>query len=154
MSDRFQQLIKNFCESAGLGNPERMTKGDAFDLNGVIFAVACEPEANAKAMLVYADFGPVPADNEAYAYYQLLRENHLSFAVKGSSFTVSSVTGNVVYVEPFDLDKTTADSLGDALLEIVAQAKRWRAEFAAPTARGAAAGRPSHRPHFLNNNAE
>jgi hypothetical protein len=132
MKDRFQQLISEFCDLAG-ADPQKMIKGDAFEMQGVTFAVEYRPKANERVVLVYADFGAVPANNEAYAYYQLLRENHLSFAVKGASFTVSSATGNVVYAEHFDLAKTTAESFGDALLEIAVQAKRWRAEFASST---------------------
>lgn len=154
MTDRFQQLVTGFCESTGLGNPDRLMKGDGFELNGITFSIASKAHANPDALLVYADFGAVAPEMEAYAYYQLLRENHLSFPAKGASFTVSSSTGNVVYAEAFDLAATSADKLCDALLDIAVQAKRWRAEFAASHSRKPAAGAKFRHPGLFNMNLQ
>ena len=115
MKKRFEELITRFCAGINMPSPEKMMSGAPFTSDKVVFAVAYKPEVHNHLLCVYADFGPVPKGSEAAVYYELLRENFLDFPVKNATFSVSSATGNVVYVESFPLDKITVEDFTSTL---------------------------------------
>ena len=148
MKKRFEELITGFCTGINMPSPEKMMSGAPFTIDKVVFAVEYKPEIHHNLLFVYADFGPIPKGSEAAVYHDLLRENFLDFLVKNATFSVSSATGNVVYVESFPLEKITVEDFTSTLGRLTNLAKKWRADFI-NTPRKTVPGANAQRPEFI-----
>lgn len=150
MKEKFEQLITRLCSLSGLPSPKRLIDGDPIEIDGVVLSLVYAPKKSPDLLFVYVDYGPAGPDEGGELYHELLQENFLWFPMKGPAFTVSSATGNVVYVEHFHLDRITAEELMKTLDHFVAAAKGFRSTFvrSIPTRPPVARGR---HPHFLKN---
>lgn len=126
MKKRYEQLIEAFCSAASFGATDRIIAGDPFEADGMTFALAYDSHAMPGKVLIYTDFGPMPAHDNKAIYYSLLEENFLGAMGKGGSFSLSSVTGNIVYIESFSIDEATPKTLYEKLARLSKEAKEWR----------------------------
>jgi hypothetical protein len=126
MRAAFDALVDEFCALTHLQDPEYVRQGGTIELDGVHFSLIHDVRANEELFFLYVDFGAPPAEREATVYYELLKRNFLSFTGKGPAFTISPVTGHVVYVEHFALGRALARDVADAVLRLAEQALDWR----------------------------
>lgn len=126
MRDQFDKLMQAFCQLVKLPDARPVIEGTSFDVDGTPCAILFNDKVAADRCFVHAEFGQPPADNEARVFYELLRHNFASSADTGPNYTVSTLTGRVVYVEHFRLDTLQADALADAIANIAARASDWR----------------------------
>ncbi len=123
---KYELVINEFCERVGLQDSEYARNGGAIEIDGAVFSFIYDDKTNADVMFLYVDFGLPPAENEATVYYDLLKRNFLMFAGKGPAFTISPITGHVVYVEHFRLEEVTPDLLAQAAIGKAKEAMDWR----------------------------
>ena len=122
----FDTLIAEFCALVNLTDVQHVRDGGAVELNDVLFSFTYDPRAGGNTFFLHVDFGAPPQEREATAYYELLRRNFVIFAGKGPAFTISPVTGHVVYVEQFSLATARAADMAETVVNIVEQAVDWR----------------------------
>ena len=125
MSERYERLVADFCSLVGL-DPEYVHHGRAIAVDGIDCCLVHNDEAGADMLFLYVDFGPPPMERQDAVLYELLKRNYLQFAGKGPSFTISPVTGHVVYVEHFRLGETRPELLASSMSYLASLATDWR----------------------------
>ena len=129
MRSEYDKLINDFCQVVGLEDEEYVRDGGAFEVDGVVSSLIYNEQASTELMFLYVDFGMLPPELEAAASCELLKRNFLTFTGKGPAFTISPITGRVVYVEHFQLDSTDAEQLARALSRLTVEANDWRKTY-------------------------
>jgi hypothetical protein len=125
MKENFEKLIMDFCAAVQLPEPVKIMDGAPFETNGVTFALRHE-KAKPESVLVFTDFGPMPAKRKKLIYYTLLEENFITAIGSTGTFGMSSATRNIVYIEQLDISAMTVERLYEKLVQLAAQANDWR----------------------------
>ena len=126
MKERYEQLIREFCSAIGFEAADNIIAGSPFEANGVEFALTYDSYATQDKVLIYTDFGPMPAHDNKAIYYTLLEENFLYAMGRGGSFSLSTTTGNIVYIESLSLDDANPRILYESFDRLSKEAKEWR----------------------------
>jgi hypothetical protein len=126
MREQFNKLMAAFCQLVKLPDAQAFIEGASFDVDGTNCAILFNEKVTADRCFVHADFGQPPAENEAQVFYELLRQNFAGATDPGPTYTISTLTGHVVYVENFALATVQAGALADAVANIAAKAGDWR----------------------------
>lgn len=126
MKERYEQLIRDFCSAIGFEVADNIIAGSPFEANGVEFALTYDSYATQDKVLIYTDFGPMPAHDNKAIYYTLLEENFLHAMGRAGSFSLSSATGNIVYIESLSLDDANPKTLYENFDRLSKEAKEWR----------------------------
>ena len=126
MKDSFRHLINDLCKAAGLADPKRVEQGESIQVDGVECAILHHDELAPDLAFAYVAFGAAPARDQARIYEMLLQQNYLGFAGKGPCFTISPISGHVVYVEHARIDQTSGRELLARLGHLAARAVEWR----------------------------
>ena len=129
MRTHVEKFVKHFCASVDLEDPERTVHGGPFEVDGIVFSIIYNEHINNSMMFLYVDFGYAPSKNEATVYYELLKQNYITFAGKGPAYTISPITGSVIYIEHFFLDQITPAEFVGILAHLSARAKEWQKTF-------------------------
>lgn len=147
MTNRFADLMHAFGTALGLPEPEKLARNTPFSVNDIVFCFRKPASEADQSLMLFVDFGPIPKDNEAAVYYQLLRENYLEFPTKNASYCVSSRTGNVAYARAVALEAMTVETLAVIVAKLAEQVRYWRLDHA--DARLKIAPQPMRRPAFV-----
>lgn len=126
MKERYEQLVREFCSAIGFEAADKIIAGGPFEADGVEFALTYDSYATQDKVLIYTDFGPMPTHDNIAIYYALLEENFLHAMGRGGSFSLSSVTGNIVYIESLSLDDANPKTLYESFDRLSKEAKEWR----------------------------
>jgi hypothetical protein len=122
----FESLIDEFCALAGLQDARHVRSGGAVALKDILFSITHDRIAAQDTFFLHIDFGPPPEKREATVYYELLKRNFVLVSGRGAAFTISPVSGHVVYVEQFSLVTARAADLVETIAQMVEQAIDWR----------------------------
>lgn len=126
MKETFEKLITDFCYAAGLANPAAIMDGALFETGDVAFSLRYDEHAP-EAMLIYTDFGPMPAKKKKPIYSMLLEENFLNAIGSNGTHGMSAATKNIVYIEQVSVAEMTQEKLCKKFALLSEQAKEWRA---------------------------
>lgn len=129
MRNEFDLFVRDFCELVGLPDAQAAINGGPISVNGVVFSVIFDDRAGPDRLFMYGDFGPLPSDKRAQALEELMKHNFLHFTGRGPCFSFSPITGHVVYIETFSLDRDTPEALADAMAAVSAMATEWRGTY-------------------------
>lgn len=124
----YTELVKEFCEYCGLGEPERIAYGGAIMLGEVAFSLMHREEIDPELMFIYCDFGEVLEGREVEVYRALLEANLFLYNGRAPLFTISSETGRVTMAAHCRLDELKAETLLAIVKKMEAQAMAWRAD--------------------------
>jgi hypothetical protein len=147
MAQSFDELITEVCAVIGFKEPQRLIDGEAIFLNDVMFSIIHEQEIDPNRIYIFVTFGQLPQKNRIKVVEELLKENH-GFRGKGPGFTISPVTGKVVYALHIPLDKTEPVAMANIMGSLATSACKWRETFLLDEP-ASAPGPASRRPHFI-----
>lgn len=123
---KYDALIHAFCVLCGIeGTAESIINGGPLAVNNVAFSISHNAEISPHAVLVYCDFGAVEEGREAEAYRALLEANMVMYSANGPMYTVSPLTGRVVFANNYPLEALDARSLRNALARLAAASQAW-----------------------------
>lgn len=126
MKSRFYTLIAGLCEGNVQLDARQVGQGAPIELDGVAMSLAYDPVRDPNGLLVYVDFGCVPDDEKRDIYFTLLEENFIFSALKPVSFSLSPVSGRIVYAQRMALQELDARELGRRMAALSRRARRWR----------------------------
>ncbi len=84
--DASERLIREFCELLRLGDVESIARGSPLDVNGVTWSLTKSRHDEANAVVLYCEFGVVPAGREAAVCQELLVQNFIGSPEEGVVF--------------------------------------------------------------------
>jgi len=122
-------LIRDFCALTRLGDPESIGGGAPLDVNGVTCSVTKSRHDEANALVVYCEFGAMPADREAAISQELLVQNFVGAPDGGVMFGFSPVAKHVICIQHLRASAVTAQRLVDILSHLAEKATEWRRTY-------------------------
>lgn len=124
-----ERLIRDFCALARLEDPESIGRGAPLDVGGITCSIAISRHDEANALVVYCEFGAVPADREAAVYRELLAQNFIGTPDGGVMFGFSQLAKHVICTQHLRAPDITAQRLVDILNHLAEKATEWRRTF-------------------------
>jgi hypothetical protein len=132
-----ERLIRDFCALARLSDPESIGKGAPLDVGGVACSITTSRHDEANTLVLYCDFGSVPADRESAIYQELLVQNFVGAPEGGVMFGFSPVAKHVIGVQHLRVGEITAQRLVDILNHLAEKAGEWQRTYFLKPAAGA-----------------
>jgi hypothetical protein len=132
MATSFEQVIRNFCLSQKLPEPEHLLKGGSLMVNEVEFCFIYDLHRMPRALTLCTVFGAVPLQNETAIYRALLSQNHVGHAGKGPGFCISPRTGDVVYLRTMLLEEASPVRLAGTMVFFSERVRDWQTTFFLP----------------------
>jgi hypothetical protein len=121
----FHQLAKEICNRFLLEDPARLVAGQTMDVDGVQAAMHWNQYEKPGRFTLIVDFG-VPAATGANVYATLLARNFDLIGNDAGMFALDPGNQHVLYARTFEIEKVIALDVIDALMEAVAEAKKWQ----------------------------
>ncbi len=125
----YERLIKDFCALAGLRDHESIGVGVPIEVDGVTCSITSCRQNEANAVVLYVEFGAVPADRESSIYKELLVQSYVGAPDAGVMFGYSPVAKHVVCVQHLRVNEVTPQRLIDILHHIAEKAVEWRRTY-------------------------
>jgi hypothetical protein len=125
MKEDYENLILDLCAAVQEEDAAGIMNSAAFEIDDVAFSLRFDKEAP-EMMLVYADFGPMPAKRKMPVYMALLEENFVTAIGSTGSFSMSPATKRIIYITQVRLEGMTVEALADHLGLLADRAKEWR----------------------------
>ena len=124
-----ERLIRDFCALARLGDPESIGRGAPLDVGGITCSITMSRHDEANALVLYCEFGAVPAGREAEVYQELLVQNFVGAPDGGVMFGFSPVAKHVICIQHLRASDITAQRLVDILNHLAEKAAEWRRTY-------------------------
>jgi len=145
--DASERLIREFCELSRLGDVESIARGAPLDVNGITCSLTKSRHDEANTVVLYCEFGVVPAGRETAVCQELLVQSFIGSPEGGVVFGFSPVAKHVICMQTLLASAITARRLGDILHHMAEKAVEWRQTYFLKPAGGAglreAMGAPS-----------
>ena len=127
--DASEHLIREFCELLQLGDAESIARGAPLDVNGITCSLTKSRHDEANTVVLYCEFGTVPAGREMDVYLEILVQNFIGSPEGGVVFGFSPVAKHVVCMQTLLASAITARRLGDILQHMAEKAVEWRQTY-------------------------
>jgi hypothetical protein len=127
--DASDRLIREFCELLRLGDPASIATGAPLDVKGVTCSLTKARHDAANTLVLYCEFGAVPAGREAAVYQELLVQSYVGSPEGGVVFGFSAVARHVICMQSLAVRDFTAQRLGDVLHHMAEKAVEWRQSY-------------------------
>lgn len=150
-TERFNTIIEGLCRLYNIDH-NRILQGESLDFGGVRIVLLHGEGPLSPLMMMYCDFGPVPAELETRVYRQLLESNLTTYTGQGETFCLTP-DGRVVFVNNYVLDTLTPEILAGYLALASIYAKRWREDYFLPEGEGKSKKTRSNVLHALHRQA-
>lgn len=124
-----ERLIDEFCKLSGLGDSKSIARGAPLDVGKITCSLTLSRHDEAHAIVVYCEFGSVPAGRETSIYQELLSQNFIGAPDGGVMFGFSPVSKNVICVQHLRAADTSAQRLVDILNHLSEKAVEWRRTY-------------------------
>jgi hypothetical protein len=124
-----ERLIRDFCALTGLSDPESIARGSPLDVAGITCSITLSRHDEANALVLYCEFGAVPAGRENAICEELLVQNFVGAPEGGVTFGFSPVAKNVICVQHLRASDITAQRLVDILNHLAEKAVEWRRTY-------------------------
>jgi hypothetical protein len=126
-SEKFNEVVTGLCTMYKL-DPRHVLEGGPVTMGGSMFCLLHNKEMNSSLLMVYCDFGKVPAELETKVHRKLLEANLSTYTGQGETFCLDS-DGRVVFVNNYPLDILTSEELAAHLALTSIYAKKWRENY-------------------------
>lgn len=123
----FHQLAKEICDRFPLDDPARLVAGQTVNVDGVHAAMHWNQYEKPGQFTLIVDFG-LPAATSENVYATLLARNFDLVGNDAGMFAMDPANQHVLYTRTFEIEKANALDVIDALMEAVAEAKKWQME--------------------------
>lgn len=127
--DASEHLVREFCELMQLGDSESIARGAPLDVNGVTCSLTRSRHDESNTLLLYCEFGPVPAGRETAVYQELMVQSFVGSAEGGVVFGFSPVARHVICIQMLAAGSITARRLADVLHHMAEKALEWRQDY-------------------------
>lgn len=128
--EKFDQLIRDFCAQVQIDDVASVIETGSVSVNDIAFSIFCSGDEEGEAadgVLVYCDFGPVPAGNETAVLRRLLEVNlFLTSAPLSCSFAINPESEHVILAFRSPIESTSVEALATSLQLCAAEAVSWR----------------------------
>lgn len=124
----YRNLIEALCRHAGIADAAAVHRDGNLRMADVDFTLLPVAHPEGELLLVYADFGPLPAHDRVTALQRLLELNLLMYGGEGPGFSFNRESGHVLLMTQTRLAKATADTVLAVLRSTALFAQRWRAD--------------------------
>jgi len=125
----YERLIRDFCELSSLSDHEAIGRGAPLDVGGITCSITASRYDDANALVLYCEFGAVPAGRESAIYEELLVQNFVGAPDSGVMFGFSPVARNVICIQQLRARDVTAQRLVDILHHLSEKAGEWRRTY-------------------------
>ena len=126
----YRALIDQLCAQCDIKNPESLyDTATNLHLNETNFSLYYGGSIDPFSVLVYADFGALPADYPNTVLLRLLETNMYMFGVNSPSFTYNPDNRHILLMFRVPLANATADSVLAILAGISDMAIAWRKDY-------------------------
>lgn len=125
----YDRLIREFCNLTGLPDAKAIGTGSPIEVDGVTCSLTPNRQQPDDALVIYVEFGPVPAGRETEVYAELLSQNYLGSPDGGVTFGYSALTKRVICSQQLAAGGLTGQRLCDVLHHIASKAEEWRRTF-------------------------
>lgn len=123
----YTELLSAFCEHVQAANPADILEHGNLHIGEVAFTLVHDDSLGRDDILIYCDFGPLPQDDPATEYLDLLHTNlQLYSGSIGSSFAVNPESGNVLLLAYQRMTDATPERLASHLAILAELALMWR----------------------------
>jgi Tir chaperone protein (CesT) family len=127
--DASERLIREFCEQLRLGDVESIARGAPLDVNGITCSLTKSRHDEANTVVLYCEFGVVPAGRETSVYQELLVQSFIGSPEGGVVFGFSPVAKHVICMQTLSANAITARRLGDILHHMAEKAVEWQQTY-------------------------
>lgn len=124
-----ERLVREFCALTSLGDPDSIARGAPLDVGGITCSITMSRHDEANALVLYCEFGVVPAGRESAIYEELLVQNFVGAPDGGVMFGFSPVAKHVICIQHLRATDITAQRLADILHHFAEKAAEWRRTF-------------------------
>ena len=131
-----ERLIRDFCALMRLGDPDSIARGAPLDVAGITCSITTSRHDEANALVLYCEFGVVPAGQENAIYQELLVQNFIGAPDGGVMFGFSPLAKHVICIQHLRASEITAQRLADILHHLAEKAGEWRRTFFLKPAEG------------------
>jgi hypothetical protein len=130
MNDGHVRLLRELCKLAGIDDVQRVLDTRSVAHDGVVFSLMPEKTAFGEMVVIYCEYGAIPASLEAAAHRRLLEINLvLAREFLPIGFCVNPENLHVLLAMRLLVADTTAASLLETLKAVSVQARRWRESY-------------------------
>jgi hypothetical protein len=136
----YERLMKDFCALAGLRDHASIASGAPIEVDGVTCSITAGRQDDANTLVLYIEFGAVPAGREAAVHEELMVQNYIGAPDAGVVFGFSPVSRHVVCIQHLRAGEVTPQRLVDILHHIARKAGEWRGTYFLKSAAGRAPG--------------
>lgn len=141
-----ERLIREFCTLMRLGDPESIASGAPLDVNGITCSITRARHDDANALVLYCEFGSLPAGREAVIQQELLAQNFAGAPDGGAVFGYSPLARHVICIQHLRASDVTAQRLADILHHLAEKAAEWRQTYFLKPAQGPGSREPGPGP--------
>lgn len=124
-----ERLVRDFCSLMQLPDAEGIGRGAPLNVAGVTCSVTYSRHDEANALVLYCEFGAVPAGREKEIYEELLVQNYIGAPDGGAMFGFSPLAKNVICVQHLRVAGVSAQRLADILHHMAEKAQEWRRTY-------------------------
>ncbi|WAC74554.1 CesT family type III secretion system chaperone [Roseateles sp. SL47] len=125
----YERLIQDFCAMAGLPDAASVASGSPIEVDGITCSITASRQRPMDALVLYTEFGSVPAGREVAVFEELLSQNYIGAPDAGVSFGYSGVARHVVCMQQLRTADVNAQRLADMLHHIAEKAHEWRRTY-------------------------
>ena len=127
--EKFERLIREFCQSVNLDHPEQVIAGEALVIDQVHISFLYAATTIPDKVFLYFDYGAVPGDRALQVSQALLKQNHATYTGAGKSFGLTKDGKRVILSDHVDLQSVSVEILVDKLRLEIELVKRWRENY-------------------------
>lgn len=127
--EKFERLVRDFCQSVNLDQPEKVMAGEAVIIDQVNISFLYAATTIPDKVFLYFDYGVVPDDRALQVSQALLKQNHATYAGAGRSFGLTKDAKRVILSDHLDLQSANSELLLNKLRLEIELVKRWRENY-------------------------
>ncbi|KAF1010957.1 MAG: hypothetical protein GAK32_01137 [Pseudomonas fluorescens] len=129
-NQHYRQLVDQICQLTQIPTAALLYESTQLTVRDVDFSLSHIESPEADAVLMHADFGPLPSRQREAILLRLLDTNfHLIDGVRHSSFSHNEHTGHVMFGSALALQGTTAEQILLLMGHIAEYAQAWRQTY-------------------------
>ncbi|MGB3123374.1 MAG: CesT family type III secretion system chaperone [Pseudomonas sp.] len=129
-NEHYRHLVDELCLLTQIPSAAVLYESLQLIVRGIDFSLRPIENPEADAVLLHADFGPLPSRQREAILLRLLDTNfHLVDGVRHSSFSHNEHTGHVLFGSALPLESTTAAQVLLLMGHIAEYAQAWRQSY-------------------------
>jgi hypothetical protein len=126
---KYCELIDQLCERFGIPDSKAMYDACHIEMEAVGFSLLHGDFVEEDSLIVYCDFGEMPAEKKRGILENLMELNLAAVSNSARGFGCNPETGHVMMLTRLPLSEMTLDVLVASLVEMAMYARTWRDNY-------------------------